>query len=239
MVFKPQKVDSSSWLYWLKKGFLLSNKRLVVGIFIGYCIATLGLSEISLAYLDTAVFFGLCLLVIVAKAADENRPFREKFQQIPFWVWIQLIMVYSACFLPIILIAKIAAALLVPDVSSDLPEPLPFGGASLLIASALFCVSGFVIWFLMPLLVAGQVPLQVAIIQAKDALMLNKFVFIFVFGIGASALTFASISPALSVLWFTFIPSVMYASYQHIWWEKGNIKPSLFQSNATNAPQFH
>lgn len=223
-----------------KKGFILSNKRLVLGIFGGYFLAALGnFPDSVLTVIDIAVFFGLSVLVLVAKAADDNSPLREKFRSTPAWVWAQLFMVYSVCFIALLLIGKIALVLIDPISSGIENHTLPFGGLTLVFASAFFCITGFIIWFLIPLLIVGHVPLQIAIKQAKDALMLNKFVFIFVIGVGASAYTFAVTTPALAVLWLTFVPSVMYASYKHIWWEKGNIKPSLFQSNATNAQQFH
>lgn len=228
MIVKPQRVDSTSWVYWLKEGLRLSGRNTFWFVVFGAAFSFLGGIPDELLYVPIyASPFFMGLLCLFARASDEGSSVYSALSRVSIVSWASLYLASQFAFIFLLLVAKILGAFLEQGSSSaELgASEGTFGTKIMLLQFWMMLTSGPILWFLTPLLVVRNVPPWLAVKQAINAIMINKFVLVFIFGVATSCVFFASISGVLAVPWFAIVGCAMYVSYRHIWCEPGNKSP--------------
>lgn len=243
MNFEPQAVDKKSWCYWLKESMALSTRRTTMFVLFTMLIGSLhflprALSAVFLVSIPLALGVG----TLIAYCSDTSRSFIDELKAKPLVIWLRLIAVGSA---PWVLLAVFSAiALLItghgePPVFEASHEGTIFEEASMSLMAVMFIwfiTMGWLVWFIVPLVVIAEMPVAESIDQTIDALALNRFVYGIIAVAAVSAFLLGAFSPVLVFPWYAIVTSMMYVSFRHIWMaRRDNLPKTVAATNSIPA----
>lgn len=221
MQFSPQTVETDSWRLWLTEGLQLSARRPLAFVTLTLLYAALDYLPAYLSGIQfwlTPLFLGLGC--IMAQCADKSTPLVALGRRGMLPVLLRLVLMAALpllVFLAFRLFAK--------------PEPLPpvifEGGLGILSMTFLWMLfAGPLLWFLVPLIAAGKLPLGVAAAQSVNATSQNFFVY----GLTLAVTFFSALMVGLgasvaAILLYPLLSCVMYVSYRHIWLDRARNEP--------------
>jgi hypothetical protein len=228
--FEPQAVGAKSIGQWFKNGLELGSRKPVsfitlVGIFAGVHYTPEILSNSIFMFLMPILLGAGC---VIADSSNKQMSTLQELRKKSATIWLRLFLLGAIPWMVLGIIGLILSVVLGPGEPIILKEPdnvhnvFEGGLAIFALMFVWFLTMGYLLWFMVPLVSIAEVPLEIALMQALEALELNNFVVGLVVALSFSCL-FGVISSVLIFPWVAIVASMMYVGYRHVWFGNPDI----------------